>query len=513
MGTNTDSTLVVAARAGDAEALETLMAQFLPLAYNIVGHALRRAADVDDVVQEAMLRVVRGLPGLRDPERFRSWLVAVVINQVRDHVRVQGTRPTPVEDITEFADPGGDFVDETVLRLHLSGQRREVAEATRWLDEGDRELLALWWLVEAGELTRGELVAAVGLDRHHVTVRIARMRDQLAVARQIVRVLARRSRCWGIREVGERWDGVPTPLWRKRFARHIRDCEDCGVTPSGLIPAERLLAGLALVPVPAGSGLHMAALQTAHVGVRGAGNVADVAVRHSATVGRAGHAAPKAGHLGLHTLTGKVTAAALTAVAATGTAVMVSLPDGGHRPPVAAVESGVGTVARPSAPSSAAATTAATTPSPPATTKSTTVSPTAEEQVLAVINHARASHGLPPMTRTPALDASAAAHNRAMAAGCGLSHQCPGEAALGARETAAGVRWGTAGENIGSGGPVSSAGGAVSMAVGLTDAMLAETAPDDGHRQNILSPSFRHIGILVTRDPQGDVWMTQDFSD
>jgi uncharacterized protein YkwD len=42
--------------------------------------------------------------------------------------------------------------------------------------------------------------------------------------------------------------------------------------------------------------------------------------------------------------------------------------------------------------------------------------------------------------------------------------------------------------------------------------MLAEQPPNDGHRQNILSRSFRFVGITVTRDSSGTVWMTQDFS-
>ena len=41
---------------------------------------------------------------------------------------------------------------------------------------------------------------------------------------------------------------------------------------------------------------------------------------------------------------------------------------------------------------------------------------------------------------------------------------------------------------------------------------LARRARDGGHRQNILSHAFRHIGIAVTRDSHGTVWMTQDFS-
>jgi uncharacterized protein YkwD len=134
-------------------------------------------------------------------------------------------------------------------------------------------------------------------------------------------------------------------------------------------------------------------------------------------------------------------------------------------------------------------------------------------QVLALINQARAAAGLAPLTVTAGLDTSASAHNLTMASGCGLSHQCPGEPALGARETAAGVHWTAAGENIGEGGPVLDTTAAIAqMAMTLTQDMLNEKPPDDGHRLNILSTAFTHIGIAVFRDSSGTVWLTQDFS-
>jgi uncharacterized protein YkwD len=43
--------------------------------------------------------------------------------------------------------------------------------------------------------------------------------------------------------------------------------------------------------------------------------------------------------------------------------------------------------------------------------------------------------------------------------------------------------------------------------------MLNEKPPDDGHRRNILSSSFTHIGIAIHRDAPGTVCLTQDFSD
>ncbi|MFF0015336.1 RICIN domain-containing protein [Streptomyces sp. NPDC005374] len=158
-------------------------------------------------------------------------------------------------------------------------------------------------------------------------------------------------------------------------------------------------------------------------------------------------------------------------------------------------------------------------PSPSTTTPQPTPTPSATvdadpvQQVLTTINQARKAAGLPDYSISDGLTRSAAAHTTVMAGGCGLSHQCPGEAALGARETAAGVKWTAAGENIGESDGVSTDSEAIAgAAVDLTQQMLAEQPPNDGHRRNILSSTFAHIGISVFRDANGTVWMTQDFS-
>jgi uncharacterized protein YkwD len=168
---------------------------------------------------------------------------------------------------------------------------------------------------------------------------------------------------------------------------------------------------------------------------------------------------------------------------------------------------------RSSPPASASPSRTASSPAAPAAGSPGTSPGSPAAQVLALINQARSAAGLGPLTITAGLNASASRHNATMAGGCGLSHQCPGEADLGARETAAGVTWTACGENIGEGGPVADTSAAIAqMAVGLTRSMLNEKPPDDGHRRNILSRSFTHIGIAVSRDPSGTVWLTQDFS-
>ena len=152
-------------------------------------------------------------------------------------------------------------------------------------------------------------------------------------------------------------------------------------------------------------------------------------------------------------------------------------------------------------------------PSPSATTAPPSQEQLAANQVLALINQARSQAGLPAYSFLAGLNDSAAAHNARMADGCGLSHQCPGEPPLGTRETDAGVTWTAAGENIGEGGPVADTPAAIAqMAVSLTQDMLSEKPPDDGHRLNILSSTFTFIGVAVTIDGSGTVWMTQDFA-
>ncbi|QMU77906.1 sigma-70 family RNA polymerase sigma factor [Streptacidiphilus sp. PB12-B1b] len=563
MPTEGSTALVEAAQHGDQTALDRLISSYMPLVYNIVGRALAGHPDTDDVVQETFLRVVDCLPELRDPSRFRPWVVAIAMNQVRRRRQSPRSFAGPLDDCP-LSDPGADFVDLTIIRLGLSEQRREVVEATRWLDPNHRELLALWWLEAAGQLTRADLAEALELHPEHAAVAVQRMKAQLDTARVVVRALASAPRCPELAVLTCDWDGVPSALWRKRIARHARECAGCGCLRDGMVPAEGLLAGMALVPLPSPglAGVHGAAV-TGPLGAVPAGRAPSrPAGQRGPGSHRAGGHRARAGAAGGHrkvrsrwllrttVISAGVSAAAIAGVLATElpgshrqqaalTQVQVAVASGGPTslgaapsPSASATPRAEATTARarPSAPASTARRTspaAAPTgggsapapssapsspsahPSPPAVS----TSQSAAQQVLALINSARAAQGLPALTETPGLEASAAQHDNTMADGCGLSHQCPGEPALGARESAQGVQWTSAGENIGEGGPVNSSSAEASMAVGLTQGMLDEKPPNDGHRLNILSSSFTHIGISVIRDSSGTVWLTQDFSD
>jgi uncharacterized protein YkwD len=167
------------------------------------------------------------------------------------------------------------------------------------------------------------------------------------------------------------------------------------------------------------------------------------------------------------------------------------------------------------------ATTKPPAPKPPKTTKTTTKPASGGgapatgsaiiNAVLAHINAARTKAGLSAYTFSASLSKASALHNQKMINGCGLEHQCSGESGIGPRFSAQGVAWTAAGENIGFGSSGASDSAIIQAANGLTDSMLAETPPNDGHRKNLLSTSFKRIGLSVVRDGSGKTWMTQDF--
>ena len=278
-----DVATVVAAQRGDRRALDVLAAAYLPLVYNIVGRAMNGHPDVDDVVQETMLRAVRGVGELRDPAAFRSWLVAIAIRQVRDSYRDRLAQPPTVESDA----PSPDFADITIERLGLSGQRLETAEATRWLDDEDGHVLALWWQEAAGKLRRADLAVALDLSPAHAAVRVARMKERLVTSRTVVRALRRVPPCPSLAAITAEWDREPSPLWRKRLARHVRDCPWCLADTAEMIPAERLLGGLPLIAVPAG-------LAAATLGLVAGGPAGRLPGPGGAAGSRAAAAAPRA---------------------------------------------------------------------------------------------------------------------------------------------------------------------------------------------------------------------------
>jgi RNA polymerase sigma-70 factor (ECF subfamily) len=98
-----DSTLLdLPCQHADEETLAALVSQYAGTLYRVAFSVLRNAADAEDAVQEAFLRVLRHRETLGEVRDQRVWLIRIVWNIVLDRKRRAKTRPE-TDDVSELA--------------------------------------------------------------------------------------------------------------------------------------------------------------------------------------------------------------------------------------------------------------------------------------------------------------------------------------------------------------------------------------------------------------------------
>jgi uncharacterized protein YkwD len=135
--------------------------------------------------------------------------------------------------------------------------------------------------------------------------------------------------------------------------------------------------------------------------------------------------------------------------------------------------------------------------------------PAVEQAALEMINQSRRQHGLSPLSMDESLRSAARAHSRDMAQRGFFAHVDLDGRGLAERLRAAGIVFGYAAENLGW-----SAGYSPLDGVAANHAqMMAEVAPNDGHRRNILNDRLGKVGIGVYSGADGKVFYTCKFTD
>src|SRR5229473_5115782 len=76
-----------AAQVARRREFEARLAECGPLAFRVARGVLRNDADAEDVAQEALLRAYRKFARLREPFRFRGWLVRITFRLALDRLR------------------------------------------------------------------------------------------------------------------------------------------------------------------------------------------------------------------------------------------------------------------------------------------------------------------------------------------------------------------------------------------------------------------------------------------
>jgi len=231
----TDSQLVSSYLSGDRSALAAIYDRYAPGLYDTARAMLSSTHDASDMVQDVFCLAAERLGQLRDPDRLKPWLYAVLRNEVYKRTK-RRRRAVP----TDFQAEGSPDVPATNdPRAEGEGLAYDelaslVRAASAGLDERDRLVLEL--SVRQG-LSGADLADALGVSPDQSYSLVHRMRDRVEKSLGALTVAkAGRRDCPQLDAVLADWDGEFTVLIRKRVNRHIEGCDTCDSNRRKLAP-------------------------------------------------------------------------------------------------------------------------------------------------------------------------------------------------------------------------------------------------------------------------------------
>jgi len=156
--------------------VEALVSEYAGTLYRVAYSVLRNAADAEDAVQEAFVRVLRHRDMLAEVRDQRVWLIRIVWNVVLDRKRRMKTRPE-TDDVAELARvlPATGLSAEE--RVAAAQHHAHVLACVEKLPTKERQVLML---SAFEELNSVEIAEVLGITESSVRSRLFRARNLMA---------------------------------------------------------------------------------------------------------------------------------------------------------------------------------------------------------------------------------------------------------------------------------------------------------------------------------------------
>jgi len=165
-----------ARRRAEEAIVEALVSEYAGTLYRVAYSVLRNAADAEDAVQEAFVRVLRHRDTLAEVRDQRVWLIRIVWNVVLDRKRRMKTRPE-TDDVAELARvlPATGLSAEE--RVAAAQHHAHVLACVEKLPAKERQVLML---SAFEELNSVEIAEVLGITESSVRSRLFRARNLMA---------------------------------------------------------------------------------------------------------------------------------------------------------------------------------------------------------------------------------------------------------------------------------------------------------------------------------------------
>jgi RNA polymerase sigma-70 factor (ECF subfamily) len=154
---------------------EERLAECGPLAFRVAYGVLRHAADAEDVAQEALLKAYRNFGRLREPARFRGWLVRIAFRMALDRWRSAKRRE---KRETQWTGPEQKASGPTAEEMAVSSEFH--ARLGRAVEELPEKFRLVLLLAAIEGYTLEEVSGMLGIPMGTVKSRLFFARKQLA---------------------------------------------------------------------------------------------------------------------------------------------------------------------------------------------------------------------------------------------------------------------------------------------------------------------------------------------
>ena len=172
----TDGQLVRQALSGTASAYEALVRRWAARVVGVCHARVGRAAAAEDLAQETLLRGLRALPTLAEPEKFGPWLCGIASRTCLDWLkraeRSEVSLAVTDDGAARFAATGGDAATDLERADDIDRLMREVER----LPEPQREALMLYYYEDC---TYQELAERLGVSAATINARLTQARMTL----------------------------------------------------------------------------------------------------------------------------------------------------------------------------------------------------------------------------------------------------------------------------------------------------------------------------------------------
>jgi len=170
-----ESALVYSAQRGDKEAMQLLLTRNWTWLKGLVYSIVSQADQMDDILQDICVRVIKKIDTLREPERFRPWLAVLARREALKFRQRRAKQPMQLQE--EFAELAGDQKArqsyESMEQKELYGQ---IITAIQSLPEKYRQV---FMLQHSGDLTYGQIAEILDVPVTTVQIRLVRARRMI----------------------------------------------------------------------------------------------------------------------------------------------------------------------------------------------------------------------------------------------------------------------------------------------------------------------------------------------